>query len=66
MSERIGKIARDNWDGLITFRELARMIGVNSPFHAGQHVRNAWDYFNRRGDTRTCSAISRVFRSEKW
>ncbi len=61
MYEEIGRIARQNWNSVITFGELAEMIGVNSAWHAGQQVECAWRYFDRRGDTRTCAAISRVF-----
>ena len=64
MAEKIGEIARDNWDEIITFRELADRLGLSSPWTAGQQVGNAWRYFERRGDTATCAAISRVFRSE--
>ena len=64
MYERIGKIAHDNWDQRISFGELAAMLNLPKPWHAGQQVERAWHYFERRGDTGTCSAISRVFWSK--
>ena len=64
MYERIGQIARDNWGCRWSFGELADELGLNSAWHAGQQVDRAWHYFNRRGDTYTCSAISRVFWSK--
>lgn len=66
MYEEIGRIARQNWNSTISFGELAEMIGVNSAWHAGQQVQRAWDYFDNRGDSATCSAISRVFRGKNW
>ncbi len=65
MAEEIGEIARENWGRIITYRELAERLGLSSPWAAGQQIGNAWRYFKRRGDTETCSAISRVFRSEE-
>lgn len=64
MYEQIGQIAWDNWDRRISFGELADMLELPSPWHAGQQVKRAWDYFERRGDAGTCSAISRVFWSK--
>ena len=64
MYERIKEIAQDNWDNRMSFGELSDELGLNSPWHAGQQVQRAWDYFNRRGDTGACAAISRVFWSK--
>ena len=64
MCERIGQIARDNWDSRISYSELAKMLGLPSAWHAGQQIGRAWRYFDKRGDTNTCAAISRVFWSQ--
>ena len=64
MYEKIGQIARDNWNCRWSFADLANELHLNSPWHAGQRVERAWDYFNRRAETYTCSAISRVFWSK--
>lgn len=61
MFERIGEIARDNWECRMSFGELASELGLPSAWHAGQQVAAAWRYFNRRHDAYSCSAISRVF-----
>ncbi len=61
MYEKIGDIARSNWDNRWTFGELADELGLKSPWHAGQQVARAWQYFKSRGDSYTCAAISRVF-----
>lgn len=62
MLERIGQIACDNWNSIISWEELAEMLGLSSASLAGQQIGRAWHYFDRRGDTSTCAAISRVFR----
>ena len=64
MYERIKELAQENWNSRRSFRWLADQLDLNSPWHAGQQVKRAWDYFNRRGDTGACAAISRVFWSE--
>ena len=61
MCEQIGQIARDNWDTPMSFGTLAEILGLPSAWHAGQQVGRAWRYFDKRGDTATCAAISRVF-----
>ena len=64
MCEKIGHIARLNWDSRWTFGELAEELGLESAWQAGQQVGRAWRYFIARGDTYTCAAISRVFWSK--
>ncbi len=61
MYNKIGQIARDNWGKRITYGDLANMIGVNSPYLAGQQIERASDYFARRGDSGTVAAIARCF-----
>lgn len=65
MYYRIKEIAIDHWDDRMTFGELAEELGLPSPWHAGQQIKRAWDFFKRRGDTYACAAISRVFWSQR-
>lgn len=66
MFETIKSIAIDLWDNdaRMSFAELAEELGFygrNAPRRAGQAVQNAWNFYDDRGDSRACSAISRAF-----
>ena len=45
----------------MTFSELADELGLDSAWHAGKAVTNAWRFFEKRGDSRACAVISRSF-----
>lgn len=67
MYEDIADIAEENWSERMSFAELADELGFEGrsrAFRAGQQVKRAWDYFDRRGETGKCAAISRVFWSQ--
>ena len=59
----IKNLAIELWDNRarMTFSDLADELGFDSAWHAGQAVTNAWRFFNKRGDSRACAAITRSF-----
>lgn len=66
MYDKIKSIAINLWDNdvRISFAELAKRLGFYgriAPRRAGQMAQKAWNFFASRGDSLTCSAISRSF-----
>ena len=59
----IKNLAIELWDNRtrMTFSELADELGLDSAWHAGKAVTNAWRFFKKRGDSRACAAITRSF-----
>jgi len=64
--EPIRDLAINLWDNRkrMTFSKLADELGFNSAWDASCAVMNAWRFFNKRGDSYACSAISRAFHRE--
>ena len=64
--ESIRELAINLWDSRerMTFSELADELGFDSAWHAGRAVTNAWRYYDKRNDSKTCAAITRAFHRE--